>query len=48
VVLAATPTQYTLDLTGVAYGAAVVGPFGWTTATSTTPVTFFLDDIEWR
>jgi len=47
-VLAATPTQYTLDLTGVAYGAAVVGPFGWTTATSTAPVTFFLDDIEWR
>jgi hypothetical protein len=47
VALTNVPAQFTLDLRGLTYGA-VVGPFGWTTNGSTAPVTFFLDDIEWR
>jgi hypothetical protein len=47
--LTTTPTQYVLKLSGVTY-STVVGAFGWSSGTSdgTTPVTFFVDDIQWQ
>lgn len=39
--------DYTLDLSGQTYGDSVVGPFAWV-STSTTPITFYLDNIVWE
>jgi hypothetical protein len=47
VVLTTTPTMRIIDLTGITY-ARVGGGFAWTSADSTTPVTFMVDDIQWR
>jgi hypothetical protein len=50
VVLTTTPTAHTMDLTGSIY-SRVVGGFGWTTggiAGQTAPVTFYVDDIQWK
>jgi hypothetical protein len=46
VTLNATPTQYTIDLSGASYGR-VVGGFSWAADMSTVPVTFNVDDIRW-
>jgi hypothetical protein len=42
------PKQYCIDLSGVAY-TDVIGAFAWFAGSeSTSPVTFSLDDIQWR
>ncbi len=47
VVLTTTPTQYFIDLAGVSYDD-VTGGFGWVADTATEPVSFFMDDVQWR
>ena len=47
-ILTTTPTAYELDLTGIEYTCPSVRMgFGWTTA-GTTPVKFYIDDIQWQ
>jgi hypothetical protein len=41
------PTEYTLELAGTSY-VRVVGGFSWAADTSTTAVTFNVDDIRWQ
>ncbi len=49
IVLTTTPTQYIVKLQGAMY-STVVGAFGWSSGTSdgATPVTFYVDDIQWQ
>jgi hypothetical protein len=46
--LTTTPTAYELDLTGIEYTcpSARMG-FGWTTS-GTSPIKFYIDDVEWQ
>jgi hypothetical protein len=45
--LTTTPKQYTIDVSGIAYGK-VVGGFGWVAGGRTSPLVFSIDDIQWR
>jgi hypothetical protein len=45
--LTTSPQPFTLDLSGSTYNK-VVGGFGWSAKDSTTPVTFYIDDIRWE
>jgi len=48
ITLTATPTLYSIDLTGVSYTCPSVRMgFGWALA-GPAPTEFFIDDIEWR
>ena len=46
-VLTDTPTEYTIDLTGVTY-SDVIGGFGWVAEGAEEPLVFFVDDIRWQ
>ena len=47
VALTTEPKQYTIDVSRVRY-RKVVGGFGWVAGGRTTPLVFFIDDIQWR
>ncbi|MCP3100518.1 hypothetical protein LZ198_16740 [Myxococcus sp. K15C18031901] len=47
ITLTAEPKEYTIDVSRVRY-RKVAGGFGWVTGGRTTPIVFFLDDIQWR
>jgi hypothetical protein len=44
--------SYSISLAGKTYGGSVVGGFGWVTATQDNtlplPITFYVDDIQWK
>jgi hypothetical protein len=47
VALTTEPKQYTIDVSRVRY-RKVVGGFGWVAGGRTSPLVFFVDDVQWK